>query len=390
MTIKELAYSAQQQLQNSTGSSLKRAHIYELLAASFGFNTYAAFGVDTVFAQKRPDDEHIVSRDTFVGQRLIALGYPPESAGLVSAALRTFLEERHVGIVRISALISQLREEWSGPGNYPPAGVDTEQFDEEEDVRPAAQWLGSDDTKEGFAPLMLDGLEAAASKGNSAAHYALALILAPDEDDTDHVGGSSYWHSQAQQGLVLSGVKKEWADAYAAQLEKADRYAFHLREAGRLGDQHALLDLAERFGDPSFFEQLHCDVDAAPSAVAEIAERLGRVTDAKRWLTVAAEGGDTDAMLRLIAEYDRSDLVQCWIWVHLSRLVGNDLSEDAHYAIHEDGSDYDDEVGGPAYVEGRDSVNLDPLDPEQNTAAKSAAQDLFDQIQQAAAAELRR
>ena len=37
MTIKELAYSAQQQLQASTGKPLKRAHIYELLAASFDY-----------------------------------------------------------------------------------------------------------------------------------------------------------------------------------------------------------------------------------------------------------------------------------------------------------------------------------------------------------------
>jgi hypothetical protein len=55
MTIKELAYSAQQHLQASTGSSLKRAHIYELLAASFGFNSYAAFGVDTVSRTATPE-----------------------------------------------------------------------------------------------------------------------------------------------------------------------------------------------------------------------------------------------------------------------------------------------------------------------------------------------
>jgi hypothetical protein len=62
--------------------------------------------------------------------------------------------------------------------------------------------------------------------------------------------GSSYWHSQAQQGRVLTGVEKEWAEAHAARLTQADKYASHLREAGRLGNQHALLDLAERFGDP--------------------------------------------------------------------------------------------------------------------------------------------
>ena len=59
MTIKELAYSAQQQLQASTGKPLKRAHIYELLAASFGFNSYAALGVDSIFTQQRPGDKRL-------------------------------------------------------------------------------------------------------------------------------------------------------------------------------------------------------------------------------------------------------------------------------------------------------------------------------------------
>lgn len=163
---------------------------------------------------------------------------------------------------------------------------------------------------------MLDGLEAAASKGNAPAHYVLALIHTPDDDeDTNRGTGSSYWHSQARQGRVLTGVEQEWAEAHAARLTQADKYAHHLREAGRLGNQHALLDLAERFDDPSFFELPRHDVDADPSAVAEIAERLGRVADAKQWLTVAAESGNTDAMLRLIEEHDQVDLAQCWTWV---------------------------------------------------------------------------
>ena len=127
------------------------------------------------------------------------------------------------------------------------------------------------------------------------------------------------------------------------------------------------------------------DVGADPSAVAEIAERLGRVADAKHWLTVAAESGDTRAMLRLIEEYDQGDLARSWTWVYLSRLVGTDLSKDAHYAITEDGSEYDDDVGGPAYAAGRDGVNLEPLSAEQDATAKDAARDLFDRIQRAAA-----
>jgi hypothetical protein len=387
MTIKELAYSAQQQLQASTGSSLKRAHIYELLAASFGFNSYAALGVDTVLTQQRPDDERIASHHTFVRGRCIELGYPPENADLLSVAVRSFLEVRQIGVVRISELISQLRGDWVGLEGYP-IGDDTEQFGDELDDRLSARWAGSDVGD--FAPLMLDGLEAAASKGNALAHYALSLIHAPDDDeDTDQGAGNPYWHTQAQQGRVLTGVEKEWADAHAARLALEDKYARHLREAGRLGNQHALLDLAERIGDPSFFERPRHDVGADPSAVAEIAERLGRVADAKHWLTVAAESGDTDAMLRLIEEHDQGDLARCWTWVYLSRLVGTDLSKDDHYAINEDGSEYDD-VGGPAYAAGRDGVDLDPLSAEQDAAARDAARDLFEEIQRAAAPTHRR
>jgi TPR repeat protein len=296
MTIKELAYSAQQHLQASTGSSLKRAHIYELLAASFGFKSYAALGVDAVFTQQRPDDERTASHNAFVRRRCIELGHSGESADLVSVTLGAFLAERQIGVVRISALIGHLRGDWSSPDDHP-IGDDTERFGDEQNDGRALRWRDGDEGD--FAPLMLDGLEAAASKGNALAHYALALIHAPDEEDADQKTGSSYWHSQAQQGRVLTGVEKEWADAYAGRLIQAERYSRHLREAGRLGNQHALLDLAERFGDPSFFEQSHHDVGADPSAVAEIAERLGRVADAKHWLTVAAESGDTDAMLRL-------------------------------------------------------------------------------------------
>jgi hypothetical protein len=111
---------------------------------------------------------------------------------------------------------------------------------------------------------------------------------------------------------------------------------------------------------------------------------MGRTADAKHWLTIAAESGDTDAMLQLIEEYDHADLQRCWAWVYLSRLVGTDLTQDAHYAINEDGSDYDDDVCGPAYVAGRDGVELEPLGPEQDATARLAAQKLFEQIERKA------
>ncbi len=64
--------------------------------------------------------------------------------------------------------------------------------------------------------------------------------------------------------------------------------------------------------------------------------------DAKKWFTVAAEAGDTEAMRQLIEEYDQRDLVRCWTWVYLAKLM------DEHYAITDlFGAPDPNRTGGP-------------------------------------------
>ncbi|MGY0556697.1 hypothetical protein [Lysobacter sp. A421] len=363
MTVKELAHSAQQHLQARTGGSFKRTHIYELLAASFGFNSYAALSVDTVLTEFRSNDKRDALQSTLIKQRCIELGYRPDTATLAAVTLESFLAERQLGVASISSLTNWLRGGWS---------------DQDDDFEGDQDELFDLADEDGFRPVLLDGLDAAARKGNALAHYALALIHAPD-DDPD--AANPYWYSQEQQGRILAGVQKEWAEAYVANLAKTEKCVHHLREAGRLGNEDALLDLAEQFDDPSFFEQPRRAVGADPAEVAAIAESLGRAADARHWLTVAAESGDTDAMLQLIEEHDQGDLLRCWTWAYLSQLVGRDLTRDAHYAINEDGSEYDDDVGGPAYVAGRDGIDLKPLSAEQDATARLAARDLFEQLE---------
>ncbi len=371
MTIKDLAYSAQQLLQARTGDSFKRTHIYELLAASFGFNSYAALGIDAVFTEQSLSSRRASSYGSLVRNRCIEIGYQPDVANTVSIALPAYLSERLIGVIRIADLVAHLRYE-AGQQDY---SDDDEEPDDRDDTLDD-QWVDSVALE---SPILLDGLEDAASKGNGLAHYALALIHAPEEDEERKVG-RDYWHSQAQQGRLLTGVEKEWADEYATNLARSEKSARHLREAARLGQQDALLDLADRFDDPAFFEQAapHSNVD--PTVVAEIAQRLGRYGDAKKWLTIAAEAGDTEAMRQLIEEYDQRDLVRCWTWVYFAKLMDLDLTMDAHYAINEDGSPYDDDVGGAAFVGGRDGVVIDPISAEQDAAARHAAQQLMGRI----------
>ncbi|WP_061960040.1 hypothetical protein [Cupriavidus pauculus] len=370
MTIKELAYIAQHHLQAHTGTQFKRAHIYELLAAAFGFNSYAALCAEAVFTEQSLSSRRAADFGEHIRDRCLEIGYQLDTAKMVAGVLPALMTEHKFGLVRIPDLIAYLRAE-SGYGSWPD--------EDEQGNRNEVRWWTSSD--ELVSPLMLDGLNAAASRGHAAAHYALALIHAPAGDDFDAQGvGSDYWYMQTQNGHVLTGVEQEWADAHATRLAQDERFSLHLREAARLGHREALLELADRFDEPAFFEQATDSVNANSSWVADIAERMGRPEDAKKWLTEAAKRGDTEAMLQLIEDYDRENLQQCWTWVYLAELLGADLTKDAYVAIHEDGSRYDDDVGGPMFVDGRDGVKLEPMSEAQDAAARRVAHEIFEGV----------
>lgn len=350
MTLREIAHSAQQQLETGPGSPFKRAHVYELLAASFGFKSYAALLSEALITQGQNDEAEFSAPLPAIRERCLGLGYRALTADIAAAEIAAFLEKNLLQAITVRELVDQLLE---CPG------------DDE------------------LSPLLLDGLNTAASKGNAVAHYALALILANEEEAQaeDRRGGDgSYWHSQERDGRILVGVQKEWADEYAMQVSRSESYTRHLRAAADLGSWRALVDLAERSRDPAFLERI--DESAVDDAmrIAEVAGPLGLAREARRWLTKAAEAGNTSAMRDLIEDYDRNDLHRCWIWVYLARLVGTDLTRDKHYAINEDGSDYDEDVGGPAFVAGDEGVHLSPLEPQADLAAKQAAQHLFSGI----------
>lgn len=368
MTIKELAYTAQHHLLANTGTEFKRSHIYELLAAAFGFNSYAALCAEAVFTKQSLSSRRAANFDEHLRRRCLEIGYPVGAASKIAEALPALMTEECIGVVTIEDLIACLQDEtgygaWSIPGN-------------QNDVR---WWTSSDEL---VSPLMLDGLNAAAGKGHAAAHYALALIHAPtyEERDSPEVG-SDYWYLQVKAGRVLTSVEQEYANAHAARLVQTEKLALHLREAARLGYQKALLVLADRFGDPAFFERMTEEVDADPSWIAEIALNMKRPADAKKWLTEAAIRGNVNAMFGLIEGYDSEDLQQCWTWVYLAELLGTDLTKDDYVAIHEDGSRYDDDVGGPLYIDGRDGLDLKPIGREQSATARRIANEIFESIQ---------
>jgi TPR repeat protein len=351
MKIKDFAHTAQHRLESLTSSTFKRAHIYELLAAAFGYKSYAALCATAILLPRRPED--VPDGGFGVLQRCSELGYSPATSSAVSKQFPLLLADCEVDVVALIDLVARLRGE-------------------------SLDW--DDDDQPGDLELIA-ALEAVTGKGTAVAQYALALLNDPGDDDENQQVGSSYWHDQEKAGAVLDGVHKEWADAHSKRLVRAERYLNHLRAAARLGNADALLDMADQFNDPSFFERDSGVVDADPLWVAEIAERLGRRQDAVNWLTVAARAGSIEAMRQLIEEYEHEGMQHCWTWFYLAQLLGTDLSKDQHYAINEDGSEYDDDVGGPAFVGGEDGLTLPNLDAEKDLIARNAAKELFARLQ---------
>ncbi|MGZ5010557.1 MAG: hypothetical protein ACXV8U_18030 [Methylobacter sp.] len=383
MTIKEFAYSAQQHLEAHSGEKFKRAHIYELLAASFGYSSFAALSSESVLFQGTQVSVHSPLRDHALRQRCLELGYQTYTADLVGADFASFIEQERVSFVTLSTLIATLRHQLSYRGYWDWQSEDD--FDEDENLPHVIDedWPPFDDESRLALIIpssLLTALEIAASRADANAHYALALIHAPVDVDK-RSPDFDYWYNEGQRGRVLAGVEKEWADQYAETIANDKQYEFHLREAGRLGNEQALLDLAEFFDDPSFFEHGRHGENHALLRVAEIAESLGRRQDVHNWLTKTAESGDTEAMRRLIEEFDQDDLQRCWTWIYLAQLLETDLTHDDYYAIHEDGSLYDDDVGGAMYAAGQYGVKLPPLSDAQDAWARQTAKALFEEIE---------
>lgn len=341
MPIKKFAHNAQLHLSSLLKIPVGRAHVHELIAAAFGYRSASSFGSQAVFTFSDISPS-IPINTVFLGERALELDYTIYAANEISISLSTSLSAEKFRSIKICDLISVLRDDESW-------GV------------------------EGDATL-LAGLEAAATRGNADAHYAIALL---NDTEVDETQSSEHWYLLAMQGAVLTGAPKEWADNYADKRVCDEKYSFHLKEATRLGNPLAKLDAADRFGDTNFFYDNLYPADVDPVQAANLAIRLGRPKNALHWLTISAERGDIESMRELIEAYDASDLLKCWTWIYLAKLHDIDLTKGNYRAIHEDGSDYDDDRGGAMFADGTDGIKLEKITAEQHAFAKKKASELF-------------
>lgn len=374
MTNKQYAFLAHAHLRAQGSTSLTRSQIHELLAAAAGFATHAAFHHQAVWCDVAWRDTSLTPNEKRVIQRCLHFGMSPDDAERSAQGLVSFLGASGYAPVRLEELIAAFANDED----------DWEEADEAGSAV-AADWVSTDlvgrmqqgfDALLGEFPLLLEGLEAAAARGVASAHLATAYMIEPyaglSDQDNRRFGRKLRQRGQWSAEPVGFAEIATGADRFVRVVAK---HRYHLLAAARGGDRRAMLLTAERYGDPGALE-LEPLNDMDPYDMADLADAHGRPELAHQWLTVLAREGDVDAMRALIE--DRAETpFPAWVWMHLSRLLGQDLSQDRHVAINEDGSAYDDDVGGPAYVGGDDGIEIAPLAAEENRRAQEEAAQLF-------------
>lgn len=365
MTIKEQAYRAHAFLQARGVTSLKRSHVYELLAAAVGYASYAAFQHDATWCDVPFSLTGITIDLDGLRARCGELDLPADEGARVVEGLGKFLHDAGYAPVRFEALIAVLDSREDDP--------DWREWIWTQIVEPAYGAFGLHGTHQ---HLLREGLEAAAQRGVPTAHLAIAKML---QSEAMLFGD--------EEERMRRQIKREgtWTSAYVSFAEVEDnglrieeKHRHHLLAAARSGDIRALMETAELYGNPAVLQRAPSD-DMDPLCMVEIAGEYGDVEKERYWLTVAARQGDVDAMRELIIDHEEPT-EQAWVWLHLSRLLGQDLSQSRHQAIHENGTPYDDDIGGPAYVVGDDGLDLDPLPTNADAAARQVAEQLFARI----------
>lgn len=379
MTIKQYAFHVHAHLRAQGLASLTRSQVHELLAAAAGYATHAAFHHQAAWCDVAWRDTGLAPDEDRVIQRCLQFGLSPDEAARAAQGLVSLLGASGYAPVRFEELISAL-------------GKDEDEWAEADEAESAvvAEWLSIGlisrmqqgcDALLGELPLLLEGLEAAAARGIAAAHLATAYMLEPygglpDEDDR-RFGRELRRRAQWSAEPVSFA---EFAAGAGTFVRVVAKHRYHLLAAARGGDRRAMLVTAERYGDPSALELEPSD-EMDPYDMADLADAHGRPELAYQWLTALAREGEVSAMRELIEDRDETPF-RAWVWMHLSRMLGQDLGQDRHEAIKEDGTPYDDDVGGPAYVGGVDGIELAPLAAEENRRAKEEAAQLFAAIEE--------
>ena len=394
MTLREFAHSAQQHLQTLAGLPVKRSHVHELLAAAFGYSSWAAFRSESLLADAGVGERLAGTSPQLIG-RAVQLGYGQTASVLLADALVAFAMAQQVSCIRwvdvrealvvVPVLVDESRLD-----------DEDEDWDDEDEGPQPARIAGPDSHPFLSSPLLLDSLEQMAEGADGQVHHVLATLYRCKRPNP-------YLHEESLKGRPLTRIEQVWVDEYLLAEPRFRKYEAQLKAAAVGGIRPAAVEYAEVFDSSEFFalaERMAGEVDADRMA------RIAGTPDARAaWLRTAAEGG-SDSALRTLAgngdagaqerlaehgdidaprdlaerDVENGDLVKAWTWQHLALLHGVDLTVSTMRAYHDGGPQhgefYDSDFGGAMYADGDEGLRLPPLQIAEDQRAKSLAREI--------------
>ncbi len=398
MTLKELAHLAQQTLQTRAGCPVRRSHVHELLAAAFGYGSWAAFLSESVLADADFGLAPTGGLPGLVG-RAVQLGYPQPVATTLATTVLAFVAEHGLAAVPWAELRTALLPapsiDVSGDLD---ADDDSEDWDDEPDAEVPAETPDASGPARSqllASPLLRSSLEQAAAASNPQAHHLLASLLRCGRPNP-------YLYEESLKGRVLTAIERGWVDDYLRLEPQYRKYEAHLKAAALGGVRAAALEYGKAFDAPEFIamaDRMTGEVDAL-----EMARVAPSDESRERWLRTAAQKGSRSALealaangdawaedqvaawadghwLRTAAEraIDARDALRAWTWQYLALERGTDLTRSTMAAYHDggerDGQFYDSDFGGPLYAAGDEALELPELDGPSHRAAKAKARE---------------
>ena len=391
MNLKAFAHAAHQSLQTRAGCDLRHSHVYELLAAALGHQSWASFDSDALLADAGVGAMPDGALPRVFG-RARQLGYAQPSAEAMAHALAELAIQRQLCAVRWRDLTSllrlpQVRKE-----------MDDEDDDDWTDEPAPAAGIPAGFTQERLlaSPLLLDSLARATAKETQAHHVLAALHRCAKPNP--------YLYEESLKGRVLTAAEQRWVDDYLRLEPRYRNYERHLRAAAESGVRPAALEYGTVFERPEFIalaERLQGDVDALQMAHAATTPQARNL-----WLRKAAEEGSWPALQELADQGDAwaeeqvsaradaywlrsaaeraledNDPLRAWTWQYVALARDADLTRSTLAARHSEGSHagefYDSDFGGPLYVDGDEGLELPEVSRAEHKAAKAKARDIL-------------
>lgn len=195
MMFKALARATHQSLQARAGCNIRHSHVHELLAAAFGYRTWAALTADALLADHGVGQAPQDSAEPQITGRALQLQYGQAEALAMADALGEFIADKQLRRVRWATLAPLLRmaRRSEAPGEHEENGDadedlqdwdDTSRLSENASTFPREQFLASG--------LLLESLEQAATK-DPHAHQVLAALFRCSKPNT-------YLYEESQKG----------------------------------------------------------------------------------------------------------------------------------------------------------------------------------------------